>query len=575
MKIKSILAAAAIMSSTLSMAQIMVKNYSFNHSATPGNNSNFNFVSEQFGSDYIISGSTEDIGGNLDFHLTLRDLNGVIIWDRLFDFGPEDHLSSVITMNTNEVSVVGTYLSGGLMRGKVLVIDGNTGNLLNQTDVFEPGRDTYLLGSDVSYSSGDIAVCGFVADPTGNMLTAQKESYVSSLDMSLNLNWSNSYTSNTGGNEMYNMFSKVKFVNINGTEEIYLTGSQSYPEPGYSETQAVSNILLDSGGGTVWDNPFIATFGGHWTFGVDVLENTNSNELILLCQETETHESFIAQLDNNGKILDGYHYYISPNMNNFACDLEWINMGQTFAVAGYQNHNSGDYKAYMMEVDANLIGGITIYNKAHLKHNLNNYGTATGNVVYQPYMALGAIRQFIYSPEMVTRHGSNNQLYLLTGEDQTTGSIIDTKLWRTPTIGTSSDCTSPMTITDFQLAYTSVNALDPVGNGTTLLAPIVNDYPQNYTEGMVCGYEYGKMQMIVETFTASIIKEGLYIENSGLSKNLNITITDVMGRLVQSEKIILDTEEVISLDALKESTVYFIEISDMKSGEKTVLHTTK
>ncbi len=576
MKIKSIIAAAAILSSTISMAQVMVKNYTFDDPSTGGNETNFNFVTDQFDTDYIISGSTEDRGGNLDFHLTLRDLNGVIIWDRLYDFGPEDHLSSVVTTKGNEISVVGTYLNGGLMRGKVLIIDGNSGNLLNQTDVYEPGRDTYLLGSDFSNSSADIAVCGFVADPNGNMLTAQKDSYVANLNSSLNLNWSNSYTSNTSGNEVYNMFSKVKFVNINGVEQIYLTGSQSYPEPNYAETQAVSNILLDTGGGTVWDNPFIATFPGHWTFGVDVIENTNTNELILLCQETETHESFIAQLDNSGAIMAGHHYYISPNMNNFGCDLEWINMGQTFAVAGYQNHNSNNYKAYMMEVDANLVGGLTVYNKEYLKHNLYNYGSATGNVVYKPYTALGAIRPFIYNPEMVTRHSSNSHLYLLTGENTSTvGSVINTKLWRTPAIGTNSDCTDPMTITDSKLFYTQVNPLDQLGNGTTLDQPNLMDLNQNYSQAMYCGYEFGKLSMEQASLEVAYIQEGLYLENDGSLQNLRVSISDIMGREVSRLEVELQDEKVISLDGLNENSIYFIEVTDLNTGQQERLSISK
>ncbi len=576
MKIKSIIAAAAILSSTISMAQVMVKNYAFDDPSTSGNETNFNFVTDEFHSDYLISGSTEDRGGNLDFHLTLRDMNGVIIWDRLYDFGPEDHLSSVVTMHNNEISVVGTYLSGGLMRGKVLVIDGGTGNILNQTDVFQQGRDTYLLGSDYSINSDDIAVCGFVADPNGNMLSSQKESYVASLSSNLNLNWSNNYNSGMGGVENYNMFSEVRFVNINGVEEIYLTGSQSYPEPNSVETQAVSNILLDTGGGTVWDKPFIATFYGHLTFGVDVIENTNTNELLLLCQETETHESFIVQLDNSGAIMAGHHYFISPNSNNFGCDLEWIDMGHTFAVAGYQNNNSNNYKAYMMEVDANLTGGLTIYNMEYLKHNLYNYGSVTGNPVYQPYLALGSIRPLIYNPEMVTRLSSNGNLYLLTGENQSAvGSVIDTKLWRTPAIGTTSDCTDQLTITDAQLNYTLVNPLDPSNNTTTLAQPNFTDLTQNYSQKIYCGYDEGKLSMNQASLEVSYIQEGLYLENNGALQNLRVSVSDIMGREVSRLEVELQDEKVISLDGLNENSIYFIEITDLKTGQQEMLSISK
>lgn len=570
MKIKSIIVASAILCSTASMGQVMVMDYIYNDPATPQNESNFNYVTEEYDGENIIVGATENRGGNYDFHITRKDINGNIIWDQLYDMSQEDYLSHIMILPNEQIAVVGTYLSTSTnMHGKVMILDGNTGALMNAVDVLVPGNDLYLLGGDYSANLDHIAVCGFVADPTGNMLTAYKEAYVLSMDINLNFNWSNSYNSGTSTTDRYNMFSKSKYVSLNGIDELYLTGSLSYPEPMAAETQAVASMLLDANtGATQWDMPFIANFYGHWTFGVDVLEKDATDELILLCQETETHESFVAQLDNGGNIMAGYHYYLGSNINNVGRDLEWIQPDDVFAIGGYYNAGT-DYKAYLMDVDANLAAGFTIFNVEHLNHALYNYGNACTNPVFQPYMALGAIRPFIYNSEFFTYNTGYNHLFLETGEDASAvGSVIRTKLWRTPSVGTASDCTTPIPFTDTQLFYTYVNPMDPIGVPDQV--PNVNapDVGQNYQYDLTCGDIFGKYAAEVEpAFIAELVEDGIVLENDGTNMDISVMVTDVTGRLIKNHRIQFEYDDFISLRDLKENTIYFIEISNLTTGE--------
>ncbi len=575
MKITSIIAAMAMFCSMPSMAQVMVKDYMFTHPETGGEASNFNFIQIEFNAD-VISGSTEDWGANTDFHLTRRDANGNILWDMVYDFSSEDFLSAVVPMDNNLFAAIGTVSSGSLMEGKVLIIDGNSGNVVNETVLKSSTKDLYLLGADYHPGLDNFVVAGFVSSATGNMLTSSKESYVAALDGGLGTIWENNYNSGTTGSEMYNMFSKAKYVDINGGEEIYLTGSQSHPELIYGETQAVTSMLLDANtGATTWDKPFIANFNGHMTFGVDVLENGGTNELILLCQETETHNSFVTLIKNNGTVSAGHHFWLNSNINHFGRDLEWMDYGSTFVIGGYENHASSGYKAYMIEVDANLTMGFNVLGKEHLIHDLYNYDLATTNVVFKPYTGLGALRPFIFNSEFMVRHSGNYQMYLLTARHPNAPSVpYHTRLWRTPIVGALTDCTDTIPLTDTLLYYTYVLDMQSATNAITNVSDGYYEVDQPFMEDLICGQEMPRMMAnVIEELTAEVIEEGLYLESLSEDLNLDIVITDIIGNKIYEDNILLEGEALIPLDRLKNNTIYFIEVNNEKTGESVVLKT--
>lgn len=570
---KSIIASAAVLLSTASMAQFnMVKDYYFFDPASGVHTSNFNFVTETLDEERVVTGSTEDKAGDFDFHVTMRDINGNIIWDRLYDYSKEDYLTSITTIKDKLVLVLGSYVepSTNRMAGKIMLLDASNGAIVVEQNLFFPSDELYLLDSDYSENLEEIVVSGFMTKPSTNVTTSYKEAYVASLDMGLSLQWEQTFNSGVGSDQ-YNAFSKSKYVEINGVDEIYLTGSKSYIEPFYGETQAVASILLKSTGAVVWDKPFIANFPGHWTFGVDFLENKGKNELIVLCQETETHQSFVALVDAGGAIIAGHHYYLGGGyINHFGRDLEWLKTDDVFVATGYQNHGSNNYKAYMIEIDADLSSGFKTYKKSHLDHDLYNYGSACTNPIFQPYIGLGAIRPYIFNSEFVTLNTKLNHLFLTTGQRpvNNTTDPIDTRWWRTETAGVQ-DCAKKITITDSKLYYTSINPFNPTSLTAKDGGPNFKEMKQKFDYEKVCGEDAWAREAIeVTSFNASVSEEGIVLENEGENVRVEISVSTITGVKVYTDLIQLEGFEVISLDKFGVKGIYMVDIHNLNSNER-------
>lgn len=572
MKIKTLVGLAAILLSSSVSAQSLVKDYVFNDLSTGAKAGNFNFTTLILDNKRVLKGSTEDRSGNFDFHLTLHDHEGNILWDMLHDFSGEDYLTSLVKINKNYVAVVGTYDNGTEVRGKVLVIDENNGSIFKELDLKVPGRDIYLLASDYSANLDELVVAGFVADQTSDIITAPKEAYAIGLDVGLNQVWTNSFNSGAG-NDSYNMFSRCKYIEVNGKEHIYLTGSVSYMEPYPSpsfptETQSVASLLLTTGGTLVWDKSFTSNWGGHMTFGVDVLDNKNKDELILLSQDTETHDSFITVIDKNGIIQNFYQYSLHTKINNFARDLEWVDYGDSFMIAGYLNHGDNNYKAYMMEVSTNWGSNLDIMNMQYLKHDLYHYDLACSNKIFKPHIALGAIRPFIYNSEMIARDPASKRFYLFTGlrEDFSTNYPITTRMWRYVPGSGIDDCIDKFVSNDLVMNTSYVNPLKKKGLQPVLQSLGKSEEKQNTFETLICGKEEKRLAApTLQELNLDIIDSDLVLETEE-SAHYKVRIIGLSGKVIFQQDILVEDLAILSLEDISLNGLYIIEVTNRKTN---------
>lgn len=250
--------------------------------------------------DFVVAGTLYEHGELTNTTFGVRRFNntGTIVWEKEYFLDDVDDARcfDIATTGTDDdatLALTGYVVSSGsqVPRPFVMTLKAADGSIIDYKEFILDAFDQ-ATGLDILYSATKESyyVAGYQADDILD-LNSNKAGFVMSLDLGLNINWTN-FIFSPANSSTRNMANNL--TELPGTG-IFVTGSVNNNSTGGGAVSTLK-VLLDYSGSTIWDLTTLST-NSH-ECGVDAVYDPVDDLLYVMSNNSVVHTFEIQRIDN-------------------------------------------------------------------------------------------------------------------------------------------------------------------------------------------------------------------------------------------------------------------------------------